>query len=144
MSIFARTPFATLCRSHFHCPLFVHAFLYANSDEHDNEHDKGDERMHKYGKSKRPQQSAVPDAFISLRANARTLHERVPILSEGRREARSNALKPVSMPPPPRSSLKQSADFVSSPCDTDRCVQPFGLWDWSGKGEREGKPCRQN
>jgi hypothetical protein len=51
----------------------------------------------------------------------------------GRGEARSNALKPVFMPPPPRSSLK-SAEFDSSLCDTDRCeyqMSFFEMWGWS-------------
>jgi hypothetical protein len=43
--------------------------------------------------------------------------------SSGRREACSNAAsKPISMHPPPRSSLQQSPNYDSSPCDTERCV----------------------
>ncbi len=43
--------------------------------------------------------------------------------SGGREAAWSNAAsKPIYMYPPPRSSLQQSPNYDSSPCNTERCV----------------------
>ena len=57
--------------------------------------------------------------------------------SSGRREACSNAAsKPISMYPPPRSSLQQSPNHDSSPCDTERCVNiQVGIFMTREEGE---------